>query len=431
MSSDNRIRSNEASPVEAILFGVVQQGDQRSAPEALRELQQLADTGHFVVSGCVVQHRRHPDPNTYLGKGKLTDLAEIVVQAGADVVIADDQLSPAQGRNIEKSVGVPVIDRSELILYIFDFHAQTTQAKLQVELARLQYQMPRLKRMWTHLERQRGGIGVRGGAGEKQIELDRSDLRSRIASLQKQLKEIEHRKVREVRARAERFTVALVGYTNSGKSTLMNRLTDAGVLTDDRLFSTLDTRTRPWRLPGGRVVLLSDTVGFIHKLPHQLVASFHATLEEALNADLLFVLVDASDPDSIEQLRTVDGVLEELGADHIPRIYVYNKTDRIADASQLAALYSRGGRAVAISARTGAGVGDLERTLQNYLASSEQRIQVLVPHAAGGLHAEIRNSATILSEFYTAEGCLMELQVSATMLGRILARGGILPDAGG
>ena len=423
MSSTRSPISTEAAPIEAILCGIVPHGDLRSAPEALAELAELADTGKFVVAGCVAQHRRHPDPNTYLGSGKLAELAELVEKTGAGVVIADDAMSPAQGRNVEQTVKVPVLDRSELILHIFGLHAQTPQAKLQVELARLQYQVPRLKRMWTHLERQRGGIGVRGGAGEKQIDLDRSELRARISTVQRQLEEIKQRKVREVRTRSDHFSIALVGYTNAGKSTLMNALTSAGVLTEDRLFSTLDTRTRPWRLSGGRTVLLSDTVGFIKKLPHQLVASFHATLEEALNADLLFLLVDGSSPDAIGHLHTVEQVLAELGAAYIPRIHVVNKVDRIDDQSVLAPIYAHGGTVVPVSARTGQGFEDLAIALQTYLANFEQRVTILVPHVAGALHSEIRAATTVLSEFYTEDGCLLEIQASPSVLGRLLAKG--------
>lgn len=426
--NERKIHSTHENPVEAILFGVVPHGDERTAPEALRELAELADTGEFIVSGCITQHRRHPDPNHYLGRGKIEELAEIIEQTKAGAVIADDPLSPAQGRNLEKALKVPVIDRSELILHIFDYHARTPQAKLQVELARLQYQLPRLKRMWTHLERQRGGIGLRGGAGEKQIDLDRSELRARIATVSKKLKEIENRKAREVSSRGERFSIALVGYTNAGKSTLMNRLTEAGVLEENRLFSTLDTRTRPWRLPGGRTVLLSDTVGFIRKLPHQLVASFHATLEEALSADLLFVVVEASNSEARTQLETVEEVLERLGAGHIPRLHLLNKVDQVEDRSLLVPLYAHSKSALPISARTGEGVDELQVQLQSFLAGYEQQVEVLIPHEAGKLHAEIRNMATVLSEFYSEAGCLMELRVSPTILGRILSQGAVFPD---
>ncbi|MBI5850694.1 MAG: GTPase HflX [Planctomycetes bacterium] len=431
MTVRERLHANEHELVEAILFGVVPHGDERGAAEALAELAELADTGEFAVAGCMAQHRRHPDPQTYLGAGKLEELAEAVAQTGARVVIADDQLSPAQGRNIEETVKAIVLDRAELILHIFGIHARTPQARLQVELARLQYQVPRLKRMWTHLERQRGGIAVRGGAGEKQIDVDRSEIRARIAALQRDLEKIEGRKVREVRTRADRFTVALVGYTNAGKSTLMNRLTDAGVLAEDRLFSTLDTRTRPWRLPGGRVVLLSDTVGFIRKLPHQLVASFHATLEEALNADLLFVLVDGSSPHALQQLQVVEEVLEHLGAAHIPRIHVLNKADRISDRSVLTPIRSHGGVSVLVSALTGDGLPGLEAALLDHLASVERDVVLLVPHGSGALRAEVRRLATVLGESFDETGSAMTVRASAAAVQQLIAKGARLGDQGG
>jgi GTP-binding protein HflX len=234
--------------------------------------------------------------------------------------------------------------------------------------------------------------------------------------------------VREVAARPELFTIALVGYTNAGKSSLMNRLTDAGVLAENRLFSTLDTRTRPWRLPGGRTVLLTDTVGFLRKLPHQLVASFHATLEEALHADLLLVLVDGSSAEAPDQLRTVDEVLETLGVTNIPRITVLNKLDLVTDRANLASLWQLDAKAVPVSVLTGDGMPELFAAIQNHLASVEQRVEVLLPHAAGALHGEIRAKATVLSEFYTDEGCLMTIQASPALLGRLMAGGARVSD---
>ncbi|MEM7202764.1 MAG: GTPase HflX [Planctomycetota bacterium] len=426
MSPAAATHDNATRRPEAILCGLAPHGDQRTAPEVLAELGLLADTGGFEIAGCVAQHRRSPDPNTYFGRGKLDELTELVQQAEADLMICDGSLSPAQGRNIQKSLGVPVMDRAELILHIFGDHARTPQAKLQVELARLQYQLPRLKRLWTHLERQRGGIGHRAGAGEKQIDLDRSEIRSRIAQIQGEIKRIEGRKSREIRSRADQFTIALVGYTNAGKSTLMNRLTNADVLIENRLFSTLDTRTRPWRLPGGRTVLLSDTVGFIRNLPHQLVASFHATLEEALNADLLFLVVDASSGEALAQFEAVQDVLQQLGADTIPRITILNKVDQAPDAAHLARLQAVDPLTVPLSAKTGLGIDQLETRLQDMLARSERRVEVLIPHAAGGLHAEIRRNTTVLSEFHTEDGCLIECLVSASLLGRLLAKGATL-----
>lgn len=408
---------------EAILFGIMPMGDPRTAAEALSELQQLAETADFVPAGCMVQHRRIADPTSYLGAGKLEELAEVVKLAHSGCVICDDSLTPNQARNIEKKVGVPVMDRSELILQIFGTHARTPQARFQVELAALQYELPRLRRRWTHLERQRGGIGIRGGAGEKQIDVDRNLLRTRIASVNRDLKRIEQHKVREVRARPDLFTVALVGYTNAGKSTLMNRLTEADVLVENKLFSTLDTRTRPWRLPGGRTVLLTDTVGFLRKLPHQLVASFHATLEEALHADLLVVLVDGSSPEAAEQLHAVDDVLQTLDADRLPRLTVFNKLDMVEDRATLAPLWNIDPHALAISVQDGEGLPDLFGAIQNHLSAVENRVELLLPHTAGALHSEIRAKATVLSEFYTEEGCLMEIQASPAVLGRLMAHG--------
>ncbi len=423
MKSDNKIDQSLGPPVEAILFGIVPAGDPRTAAEALHELQQLADTAQFVTAGCMVQHRRQADPNSYVGSGKLDELAEVVRLAHSGAVICDDSLTPTQARTIEAAVKVPCIDRSELILQIFGMHARTPQARLQVELAALQYEMPRLKRRWTHLERQRGGIGLRAGAGEKQIDVDRNLLRTRIAAVNKELKRISQHKVREVAARPDLFTVALVGYTNAGKSSLMNRLTDAGVLAENRLFSTLDTRTRPWRLPGGRTILLTDTVGFLRKLPHQLVASFHATLEEALHADLLLVLVDASSPEASDQLRTVDEVLDQLEVGTLPRLTVLNKVDKVEDRAELAALWQLEPNAVPLSVATGEGESDLMAAVQSHLATVENRLSILLPHTAGSMHSEIRARATVLSEFFTDEGCLMEIQASPAVLGRLLATG--------
>ena len=406
-----------------MLFGITPHGDSRSEPAALAELERLADTLGLATTGRLVQHRRSADPNNYMGSGKLQELKELVLESDAEVAICNDTLSPMQGRNVGQLLQIPTIDRSELILNIFDTHARSPQAKLQVELASLEYQLPRLKRMWTHLERQRGGIGIRGGAGEKQIDVDRSELRAKISRAQRKLRQIEDRKTRMVASRSDQFTVALVGYTNSGKSTLMNQLTDADVLAQDRLFSTLETRTRPWRLSGGRTILVSDTVGFIQDLPHQLVASFHATLEEALSADLLMVLIDSADPDALHQANTVEGVMSELGAAHIPRLYILNKVDRVADKSELARLYHHAPNAIAVSARTGEGVGQLEARVVSHLSSVEDTVDILVPHTAGALRSEIRKLTTVLAEDHTEEGALMQILANPRLLGRLLAKG--------
>jgi len=427
MGTDFYVNRGQQQQSLAILFGLAPHGDGKEPAAHLAELERLSHTCGFRTVGHLIQHRRSPDPNKYMGAGKLQELRELIESTGAELAVCNDTLNPSQGKNVGELLKVPTIDRSELILTIFDTHAQTPQAKLQVELASLEYQLPRLKRLWTHLERQRGGIGMRGGAGEKQIDLDRNVLRTRISQVNRRLKLIETRKIRMVAQRTEQFTIALVGYTNAGKSTLMNQLTAANVLTQDKLFSTLDTRTKPWRLPGGRTVLLSDTVGFIQDLPHQLVASFHATLEEALNADLLFLVIDASDPEALQQAAVVEEVLDTLGASHIPRIYVLNKTDALDDQTLLMPLFRHAPNAVPLSAMRGTGIHELEAALLTHLANFEETVDILVPHTAGALRAEIRTMTTVLSEDYTEEGSLMRIIANPRLLGRLLAKGAQQP----
>jgi GTP-binding protein HflX len=294
--------------------------------DPLDELAGLATSAGARVVGRITQRREVPDKTTYLGRGKVEELRQLVDREEADVVIFDNDLSAAQTRNLEKALSVKVLDRTELILDIFATGAKTHEARLAVELAQLQYSLPRLKRMWTHLSRIKMGIGMRG-PGEKQLEVDRRLVEKRIHDLASELRQIERRKERLVASRHDHMTVSLVGYTNAGKSTLMNALTGAGVAARDKLFSTLDTRTRRWQLPGWGPVLLSDTVGFIRHLPHGLVASFKATLEEARQADLLLHVADASNPAATEQIRAVYEVLEELGIQQKDTLLVLNKID--------------------------------------------------------------------------------------------------------
>src|SRR5689334_913394 len=316
----------------------------------------------------MTQKRQEINPASYIGKGKLQELQEQVQAAEVDVVVFDNDLSPGQVRNLEKATSIKVIDRSELILDIFATRARTPEAKLQVELAQLEYALPRLRKMWTHLGRIEGGIGLRG-PGETQLEEDRRLVDARIRDLKSRLVEVHARRQREVQSRREEHTVSLVGYTNAGKSTLMNALTGAGVLAEDKLFSTLDTRTRQWHIKDWGRVLLSDTVGFIRDLPHHLVASFKATLEEARQAKLLLHVVDASNPQAEMQIQAVNAVLKELGCDQKPTILVLNKIDRVEDRSVLQVLRAHHPKAVEVSGLTGEGIESLEEAAMAALAA--------------------------------------------------------------
>jgi len=385
----------------ALLAGIVD-GDPAPRSEPLEELARLAETAGAEVVAHIVQKRDAPGVKYFLGSGKVQQIAALVEQEKIDVVIFDDDLSPAQIRNLEKEVKRRVIDRTELILDIFATHARTLQAKLQVELAQMEYTLPRLSRMWTHLGQQAGGaiggaIGVRG-PGEKQLEVDRRVARRRVHDLKKEIALIEKRKQREVHARTlDNYTVSLVGYTNAGKSTLMNALTGAGVLAEDRLFSTLDTRTRLWRLPDGSKVLLSDTVGFIRNLPTGLVTSFHATLEEVVQADLLLHVVDASDPESERQIEAVEDVLGKIGAKDKDTIILFNKSDRLRDNVELTLLSRRHPDALGISARTGAGLDVLAERMAKILASRLVEMDVEIPQSEGKLLSDLAANAMVLS----------------------------------
>jgi GTP-binding protein HflX len=350
----------------AILVGVILPRTDTTPDDPLEELRGLAKTADLNVVGEMLQKRHQVDIATYIGSGKVNELKLLVDAHEADVVVFDNDLGPAQTRNLEKKLEVKVVDRTEVILDIFATHARTHEAHLQVELAQLEYAMPRLKRMWTHLSRYKGGIGLRG-PGEKQLEEDRRIVAHRIQELKAKLQKIQARKEREVASRDAVPTVSLVGYTNAGKSTLMNALTEAGVLVEDKLFATLDTRTRRWRFAGGGYALLSDTVGFIRDLPHALVASFKATLEEARQADLLLHVVDASSIEAEAQIQAVKAVLAELGLEDHPTLLVLNKTDRVPDRSYLDVLEAHHTRSVAISAARGEGLDLLERAVRNAL----------------------------------------------------------------
>jgi GTPase len=362
--------------------------------DPLDELKGLAFTAGANVVGSLLQKRNDVIPATYIGSGKVAELTEIVASTDADVVIFDNDLSPAQVRSLENATSVKVIDRSELILDIFATRARSMAARLQVELAQLEYSLPRLRKMWTHLSRYKGGIGLRG-PGETQLEEDRRLVGLKIRDLKDRLASVQARKQREVSSRREEHTVSLVGYTNAGKSTLMNVLTGAGVLAEDKLFSTLDTRTRQWRLADWGKVLLSDTVGFIRELPHHLVASFKATLEEARQAKLLLHVVDASSVHAEDQIRAVQSVLGELGCGTNPTLLVLNKIDRITDPSVLHVLEKHYPRSVEVSAAGGLGLDRLRDAVMEMLSADFAHVTVDVAAANGKVLAYLAAHADV------------------------------------
>jgi GTP-binding protein HflX len=365
--------------------------------DPLDELRGLATTAGAQVVGGLTQKRHDLIPGTYIGKGKLAELTDLVKAEDADVVIFDNDLSPAQVRNLEKATGAKVIDRSELILDIFATRARSVEAKLQVELAQLEYALPRLRKMWTHLSRYKGGIGLRG-PGETQLEEDRRLVALKIRDLKERLSGVQARKERAVSSRFEEHTVSLVGYTNAGKSTLMNALTGAGVVAADQLFSTLDTRTRQWRLADWGKVLLSDTVGFIRDLPHHLVASFKATLEETRQARLLLHVADAASPHAEEQIEAVNAVLKELGCDKKPTLLVLNKVDKVADLSLLHVLQKHHPRAVSISAARGIGLDALRDAVIEMLGADFAKVTVDVGAGNGRVLAYLAAHAEVFRQ---------------------------------
>jgi len=384
----------------------------------LEELEGLAGAAGTQVVGHLTQRRDRPDTATYLGKGKVDQLRSLAESTNADVILFDNDLSPAQTRNLEKATGVKVLDRSELILDIFASRAQTHEARLAVELAQLEYSMPRLKRMWTHLSRQKKGVGLRG-PGEKQLEVDRRLVEKRISDLRAELKAIHRRKQREVAARRETMTVSLLGYTNAGKSTLLNTLTGASVFTDDALFATLDTRTRRWQLPGWGPVLLSDTVGFIRDLPHHLIASFKATLEEARQADLLLHVADAANPAIEDQISAAYRVLEEIGIEAKDTLLVINKIDALADRARLDGLLNRYPNAVPISARDGAGLERLATVVSEALSRSFLDVDVEMGVENGRLMAYLAAHGEILSKRYNDSRVVIHCRIPQRCAGRI------------
>src|SRR5712691_959791 len=429
-----------SGPERVVLVGVARpragtgHGDHaRFLPdESLDELARLSETAGLEVIERVVQTLREGIHSaTFIGTGKVAEVKDLVTEIGANVVIFDDDLSPAQQRNLETGIGLKVIDRSQLILDIFAQHARSLAGKLQVELAQLEYLRPRLTRQWTHLSRLGGGVGTRG-PGETQLEVDRRRIRERIATLRRRLLDVERTRSlqRHERARVPFPCVALVGYTNAGKSTLMNTLTHAGVLVEDKLFATLDPTSRRLDLPGGQSVMLIDTVGFINNLPHQLVDAFKSTLEEVRTADLLLHVVDATHPRWAERQAVVERVLEEIGAGEKPVVTVLNKIDRLTDESADNAPpwqrfdTARNGmeseeQAWGISALTGAGLPPLLAALERRLEHGRELVHIALPLGEGKVLAWLRRSGKVVEEAYTDTAVSVTALISNKVAGQL------------
>ena len=393
-------------PQRAFLVGLALPGVTRQeAEDSLNELASLALTAGAEVAGRAIQERPAAHPATFVGSGKAEEIARSVEETGANLVIVDDDLSGVQAKNLEKMIGQRVVDRSGLILDIFALRARSAEAMTQVELAQLEYTLPRLVRQWSHLERQEGAIGTRG-PGETQLETDRRAIWRRIDQLKRDLERIARQRSVRRRSRERFFKAALVGYTNAGKSTLFNALTSAEVLVEDRLFATLDAAIRAVQLDGERI-LVADTVGFIRKLPHHLVASFRSTLEESLDADLLIHVVDASHPRFEEQMQTVENTLKDLDVAATPVLTVFNKVDRLPDLGLITELKTRHPDAVWISALKGMGLVTLKRELAVRLQSRETEFEVRVPIRDGRMLASVYEHARVVARTETDDSVIL------------------------
>ncbi len=401
--------SNARARQRALVVGVM---PEHADEDPLAELKELLRTAGVATAGELIQRRERPDPDRYLGRGKLRELKREIAAHGANLVACDDELVPRQERNLETALGVPVIDRTAVILDIFADHAQSAEGKLQVELAQLEYNLARMRGLWTHLERLGAGIGTRG-PGESQIETDRRLARDRIATLRRRLGRLERNRelMRGAREQASLPTVALAGYTNAGKSTLLNELTGAGVGVGARLFHTLDPTTRAFE-HNGRRYLMTDTVGFIRKLPHQLVEAFKATLEETVLADLIVHVVDAAEAaeQRAESIAAVDAVLEEIGAGGKPRLLAYNKVD-VLDDDERRELFVGRAEAIPISARAGEGLSELLDRVESVFEETLEPVELLVPYEAGGRLSELHRIAGDLEREDRAEGVLVKARI--------------------
>lgn len=410
-----------------ILVGVFPQGEQDDAENSLRELSALAETAGAIVLDGVLQRRPHPDPATYLGRGKTEELRDLVAALGADTVIADTELAPSQRRALEDVVKVKVIDRTTVILDIFSQHAKSREGKAQVELAQLEYLLPRLRGWGDSMSRQAGGqVGAGGagmgsrGPGETKIELDRRRIRTRMAQLRRQIAGFAPARAAK-RAERERNTVpsvAIAGYTNAGKSSLLNRLTSAGVLVENALFATLDATVRRCEAEDGRVYTLTDTVGFVRNLPHQLVEAFRSTLEEVAGSDVVLHVVDGAHPDPAGQLATVRDVIGEVGARDLPEIVVFNKADLLTDDERLV-LRGLEPAAHFASSRTGEGIRELRAAIEAALPLPPVEVHALVPYDRGDLVSAVHDQGMILAQEHEAGGTALHARVPAPLAARL------------
>jgi GTPase len=409
----DRLRSNAEPEETALLVGVQQRGARDwEVTDSVDELSHLCRTAGARVADKLICRLARPNPATYVGKGKAEEIAGRVREQSIATVVFDDELTPAQGRNLERIAETKVIDRTQVILDIFAQRARTREGQMQIELAQLEYLLPRLRRMWTHLERQKGGIGMHG-PGEKQLEMDRRRIEERIDKFKEDLEQVRSRRAEQRKGRRRHgwALVSLVGYTNAGKSTLLNALTGSDVLADDKLFATLDPTTRQFKLPNHQLALLTDTVGFIRKLPHDLVESFKATLEEVTQADLLLHVIDASHPLVDRQIEAVRTVLSELGVADKPMLNVLNKIDLPAAATRLRALERELPGSVAVSALTGQGFDALRDVLADGLRSRHESVRLRLPLSEGRLIAQLRSFGHVHSETYEEDSVVFEASI--------------------
>ena len=416
---------------KAILVGIVtDRGDGDEVEKSVYELGQLLDTAGGETFAVVIQNKSTPDPRTLIGKGKVQEIGELCANNGVKLVIFDEELSPAQIRNLEDDIGndVHVIDRSMLILDIFALHAVSGEGKLQVELAQLKYSAPRLIGKGAELSRLGGGIGTRG-PGESKLESDRRHIKRRITALEEELERLasNRKTMRAARDRSGLKKIAIVGYTNAGKSTLLNYLTDAGILAEDKLFATLDPTTRKFELPGGETVLLTDTVGFIKKLPHHLVNAFRSTLDEAVYSDIIMIVIDASDPEYLSQLECTEQTLEELGAGDKPTLYVFNKCDKGTYDDPVIDRTHHRQQVVHISAKTGEGCNAFAEKLQNIVNGGKQSVVFRIPNAEQGAMNILYRDATVEDVDYGAEYVTVKATVDKKTRGMLKKYDTMLP----